>query len=164
MKQIKYIFLFTSMTIQVSMAQSIEREGMTLNWQCIDDATVQLELIAPTTGWIAIGINETPGLVKSNLIMAHVNNGECILSDRFVVGFGDHRPVQHLGGKEHARLVKCEETETITSITFILDAKPKDRYHYHITAGEKRYISLAYATHDDFDHHSIMRTQTQIIF
>ena len=78
----------------------VETNGMEVSWKFNDDY-VDFVITAPTKGWIAIGFNEKDQLINSNLIMGKVENGQSILSDRYVVGLGDHRDVESLGGTNH---------------------------------------------------------------
>lgn len=141
--------------------KSIHKNGMELKWRIVDK---QLECIvmAPTKGWIAIGFNPETGLVQTNLIMAMQKAGESIVSDRYIVAVGVHKAVEELGGKTALKNPLCTEKNGQTILQFSISLESIDQYHHQLKEGKIYHILLAYSHHDDFGHHSTMRTSIQI--
>lgn len=141
----------------------IGKNGMTVAWQ-IEGAQIRIAMTAPTAGWVAIGFNTADELAGTNLLMACVTDGEAVLSDRYIVAPGEHRPVGELGGTPAARLLSGSENERSTQIEFLLPLNAADRWHHTLRVGQTYTLLLAYSLEDDFAHHSIMRTSTTITF
>lgn len=141
--------------------KSIRERGMEVRWRFTEDQ-IELEMSAPTTGWLAIGFNGRSGLTGTNLIMGSVANGETTLSDQYVSRPGDHRPISEHGGKSWLQLVDGEETDSQTRIRFLLPRGQSDQWHHALTPGKNLYLLVAFSREDDFAHHSMMRTEVKI--
>ncbi len=153
----KYIFLL-SIFIMACMTkqQSARLAGMEVSWWYEQNELV-IDVVSPANGWVAIGFNERDHIVATNLIMLGVRNGKPYLSDRYVVGFGDHRSVEELGGEIRAHLLVAEEFSTGTHVRFSIPASPRDEHHYNLLPNTERYLIAAYSVSDDLDHHSRQR-------
>jgi hypothetical protein len=139
----------------------IGKNGMTVSWK-IEEEHLRIVMTAPATGWVAIGFNTADELAGTNLLMGCVINTEVMLSDRYIVAPGDHRPVSDLGGTPAARLLSGSEDEHATRIEFLLPQKASDPWHHTLQAGQTYTLLLAFSLQDDFAHHSAMRTTTTI--
>jgi len=139
----------------------VEKNGMTVNWEIKYDR-IYFEMQAPTDGWLAIGFNEKEGLVGTNLIMGTVNNRQLSMTDDYIVGFGDHQPIEKLGGSNQLLDQKGKEKEKHTSICFSLPIEAADQFHFDLKKGKTLHLLMAYSRSDDFDHHSMMRTSVKI--
>jgi hypothetical protein len=141
--------------------QKIEKNGMEVTWE-IKDKVIEFEVKAPSKGWLAIGFNKKEQLVGSNLIMAAVKDGKCIISDRYIVGFGNHKSVESLGGINHLSNISGQEDQKGTTVKFSVQKEKQDEFHFPLKKGCRYSLLIAYATHDDFSHHSRMRTTVDI--
>ena len=144
-----------------SLMKTIEKNGMTVSWQFRGDQ-IEIEVFAPTQGWVAIGFNESDQLKGTNLVMGNVKANQTKVSDRYIVDFGDHRAIESLKGINHISKIKGNETAKGTTLQFSICRKAKDKYHFDLVKSNRFHLLLAYSQADDFDHHSIMRTSTKI--
>lgn len=141
--------------------KSVEQRGMEVRWRFLENQ-IELEMVAPTTGWVAIGFNHRSGLTGTNLIMGSVVGDETILSDQYVALPGDHRPISEIGGESWLQVEEAEETASRTRIRFFLPHNQSDKWHPALAPGQKIYLLMAFSREDDFAHHSIMRTEITI--
>ncbi|MEL6924411.1 MAG: DOMON domain-containing protein [Bacteroidota bacterium] len=145
-----------------SPTKTIEKNGMQVSWQLRGDY-LEVEVFGPTDGWVAIGFNEKSGLKGTNLIMANVVDGKATVADHYIVGVGDPRKIKDLdGGRAHIDQVSGSEGSEGTSVKFRIYRKAKDPYHFDLMQQRQYYMLLAYSQADEFEHHSIMRTETRI--
>lgn len=165
-KFVAIVFLFftlvgESLLAQDQSRQSVEKNGMTLAWQ-IEDNQLQVTMRAPTTGWVAIGINPKNQLAGSSFLMGRVQQGIAEVVDYYTIQPGDVHPVVILGGKSAVDAVSGFEEDNTTTITFELQCFPSGNFHHQLEVGAEYYIHLAYSQDDDFAHHSRMRTVVKI--
>lgn len=156
-----FLFMFQNCQAQLSNPQKIEKNDMTVEWE-IRGEWLHVKMAAPTTGWVAIGLNPVEGLVGTNLIMATVEAGAVRLSDRYIVAPGDHRSIADLGGKSSLVLVEGSENKRLTTITVKMPLRASDRFHHDLEPGIKIHLLMAFSLEDDFMHHSVMRTAVEI--
>ena len=140
----------------------VEKNGMKVSW-VIHCEKIDFTVFAPTSGWVAIGLNEDDSLVGSNLIMGAFKQEQAIVSDRYIVALGQHEPVEDLGGKDHLSNVKCTEDDLGTTLTFSISRRAVDEYHFSLAPYRSYHLTMAYSMADDFKHHSAMRTAVEII-
>jgi len=150
-----------TITQHFSLMKTIEKNGMSVSWQFRGDQ-IEMEVFAPTQGWVAIGFNESDQLKGTNLIMGNVKAQQTKVSDRHIVDFGDHRAIESLNGINHLSQIKGEETEKGTILQFSICRKAKDKYHFDLVKNNSFHLLLAYSQADEFDHHSIMRISIKI--
>lgn len=157
------LFFFLLITMEPgSHEKQVEKNGMQVKWK-IEQSQIIFQMKAPTNGWVAIGINEQRGLKGTNLIMGNIINEHCTLSDRYIVGIGNHKPVESIGGQSHIHVLSAEEAGGNTLIQFSVRMDASDDYHYQLREGKPVKLLMAYSQEDDFEHHSIMRTSVDII-
>lgn len=157
--------LYGSMAIMSSdyyCIKHIEKNGMRIDWNH-KNQTLEVEVFAPTHGWVALGFNNQTGLTGTNLIMANIIDGKITLSDRYTSRPGQHDAVDKIGGMNHLTLISGKETEQGTTVKFSLPKIPNDKYHKRLELAKPIYLLMAYSHFDDFDHHSIMRTELEVI-
>lgn len=140
--------------------RTVEKNGMSFTWR-INEKVLEGKLKSPAFGWVAVGFNDKPGIVGSNLIMTRCVNGEAYGEDQFVTGMGLHPTIESLDGHPGLAILDADEDEEGTWIYFQLDLT-EDGYHYLFEPGETCYLTLAYSVADEFDHHSRMRTEVEI--
>ncbi len=142
---------------------SISKNGMTVQWEFVDEDKIKFTLKTPSTGWAAIGLNTKNSLVGSNLIMATASDRGSVISDRFVVGFGNHQSMKALGVSSKVELLSASVENGKTTIIFEMETEAEDKYHFQLRKGQKIHMTIAYSQEDDFNHHSAMRTSVEII-
>lgn len=159
---ITFVFLsFQACIAQKNENKSITQNGMTIEWEVIGD-NLKMTMIAPTTGWVAIGLNPKSQLAGSSFMMGRVigNNAEVV--DYYTIKPGDVHPVTKLGGQSAVGKVTGIENKGSTSVTFELALNPGGKYHHKLVPGSHFFMHIAYSQEDDFAHHSMMRTMVEI--
>lgn len=156
--------LFLLLQVTLPIDHSVSKSGMTVEWTYLDKNHVKFNVSSPSSGWVAIGLNTEERLVGSNLIMTAASPNGGIISDRFIVGFGNHQAVEDLGAKSQVELLSAQNSNGGTTVEFILTTVAQDAYHFNLDKGETYYLTLAYSHDNDFMHHSAMRTSLEITF
>lgn len=140
---------------------TIEKNGMKVRWRFHNDR-IHFNISAPTTGWVAIGFNEKQGLEGTYLLMGRVSNGVAEVKEHFVVAPGDYRPLEAFQAPIAVTVAQGVEEAGATSLKFSVPVQPVDAFRKQMLPVSNLHLLLAYSTSDDFQHHSIMRTQTKI--
>lgn len=159
---VTFILLHLNMISQDSVPKSLTKNNMTVEWKFVNDH-IEFRMLAPTTGWVAIGFNTTPELTGTNLFMGAVANDKVRVDDRYILNPGNHKSIKELGGLEAVTHINGAESDDKTIIQFSLPAQAVDQYHINLEKGQSIHLLMAYSREDDFSHHSIMRTTTKII-
>ena len=166
MKRIVSLILFTSIIhsilAQTKMPENeISKNGMTVSWK-FDQGHIFLTIVAPTTGWVAIGFNTTQSLTGTYLVMARVSQGEVEVVEHYTSAPGNYSSIKELGGK----ILVCNASGTQyigqTKVSFSLPEGIRTTYQKKMSQGLEYHLLLAYSGEDDFQHHSAMRTSTKI--
>lgn len=141
--------------------KSRERNGMLFRWKIKGDHLL-IQMSSPQQGWVAIGFNTRTGLKGTHLIMGNVDRGNAVVSDRFIVAPGDHRAIETLGGDAWPDEVGGTEDASGTTLNFQLPLNRSDEWHHRLTPGNQYHVLMAFSREDDFQHHSMMRTEITI--
>lgn len=144
-----------------NQTNSIRKNGMEVTW-AYENNRVQFEMKAPTTGWIAIGFNEAGQLKNTYLIMGRVANNLVKVKEHFIVEPGDYRSIETFGAPVLVDAIEGLENEEGTVIRFSLPIEAIDAYRKSLEPGTHYSLLMAFSLEDDFQHHSVMRTQTTI--
>lgn len=139
----------------------IERNGMIVSWAYEGDR-IQFEMEAPTTGWIAIGLNEKAGLPGSYLLMGRITSGKTEVVEHYTLAPGDYQPLSTLGAEIAIEGVSGQEGQGISRIQFSLPIAPGNDYAKKLEPGLRYTMHMAYSRVDDFQHHSMMRTAANV--
>ncbi|WP_339815687.1 DOMON domain-containing protein [uncultured Imperialibacter sp.] len=140
---------------------TVRRKGMEVSWTHRNNR-VHFEMKAPTIGWVAIGFNEGDQLKNTYLIMGRVANNLATVKEHFVVEPGDYRPIETFGAPVLVDAIEGMENEEGTVIRFSLPVEAIDAYCKNLEPGTHYTLLMAFSLEDDFQHHSVMRTQTTI--
>ncbi|MEO0473053.1 MAG: DOMON domain-containing protein [Bacteroidota bacterium] len=140
--------------------KSIMVGDMSVQWVFIDDM-IEFEIHSPLDGWVALGFNDADNIVGTNLIMANCRNNQPQLTDMYVVGFGDPRPVHKLGSQPQAQIIGGNKQQG-TQIRFRIPQQSQDKYHFDLRKGQKIWLICAYSESEDLDHHSRMRRHVEV--
>ncbi|MBD79495.1 MAG: hypothetical protein CL840_11310 [Crocinitomicaceae bacterium] len=154
------IFCFTD-PLQPLETKTITKNQMIINWYHQKDR-VFFELSAPTTGWLAIGFNQSSGLTRTYLIMGNVVKGETSVVEHYTESPGNYSPISSYGDKNRVDNVNGSEIEGKTSIKFSVPVRALYKYHKDLDKGLDYTMLIAYSREDDFQHHSIMRSSVSI--
>ena len=143
-----------------SQTNTIEQNGMTFTWE-VEGNGIIATVTGPLQGWLAVGFSNKSGIVGSNLLMMQVTEDGLYGEDQLVTGVGIHPTIESLGGQSGLQVVEGEESEEGTTIRFRM-VFYEDPFHHQLIPGDTCFLTLAYSVADEFDHHSRMRTETQI--
>jgi hypothetical protein len=141
--------------------KKIEVGGMSINWHFENEKLI-VEAIAPDVGWVGIGFNPKDDIVQTNLILSGVKEGKNYLSERYVIGSGNHQTITSLGGKEVVEIIEAEEINGSTRVRFSIPCAANDSFHYDLHEGTSIYLICAFSMEDDLTHHSRMRQHVMI--
>lgn len=155
-----FLIYFLSSTLFIpgsTPGGSVTRNGMTVRWEYQADR-IHFELRAPTTGWIATGINDRDQLPGMYFVMGRVGTNGPEAIEHHTLRQGDYRSLTELGVPARVAEVQGGEEDGSTRISFSLPIKASSTYHQSFTRGREVYLMFAYSQEDDFRHHSRMRT------
>lgn len=136
-------------------------EGMQVEWEFQGDE-ITFKLHSPYQGWLALGFNQHNDIINTNLIKGTVDDHGPLLQEYFVRGYGDHQPVEVLGGQRAVQDYVGLEDGDGTSFQFTMKTQMNDGFHYDLSEGQKVWIICSYSMADDFGHHSIMQRRLEI--
>ena len=122
----------------------------------------QVEMSAPTTGWVTIGFNEGSALTGAWLLMGRVRNGIAEVIEHKTLKPGDYRPIAALGGTTSVAEVQGAESGTTTTLRFSIPVQAAGKHQKTLAKDTTYTLIMAYSREDDFQHHSTMRTSKSI--
>jgi len=125
-------------------------DGVTLQWNT-DASEIEVTVSAPTTGWIALGIEPLAVMKDADIIIGYVSDGEVFLRDDWGDGYTSHKSDEELGGTDDITLVSGSEEDGITEISFTRLLAADDVYDRELETGITYNILLAYGR-DDADN------------
>ncbi len=121
--------------------------------------SLEIQVSAPTHGWVAVGFHENAKLIGNDLLMFSVIDGMVIYQDQYIRGWNDHPEDTALGGENSISVVGHLEDETSTTVKFKIPISSGDSFDTIHQSNRDFYLLLAYSLEDDFNHHSIVRKQ-----
>ena len=131
----------------------IADEGLSfdMQWQ-IDGENLNVQVAAPTTGWIAVGFDPENKMGGANILIGYVVDGEAHLRDDFGSGQVKHESDLGLGGVENFTNLEGEENDGVTVIRFTIPLDSGDSYDKPLQAGKSYKVIYAYGASgkDDF--------------
>ena len=153
--------LASSFGSHAAYGNSIEVGGMSISWHH-ESQSVHFTVEAPTTGWVAIGFNDTDDIVGADLIMMRVVNGIVETRNWSVVAAGDPRPVEERGGA--SIVIGADGRIEGESIHFEVSLRSDGEtpLHFPLEPGSELFLIAAYSVSTDFDHHSRMRRHLRV--
>ncbi len=151
-----FIVFFTALPSWLYCQREFAIEGMKFSY-VLDKEEIEIQLTAPTKGWLGIGFNDQNSIAGSDLYLLRVQQAIVEGLDLFVVAFGNPQEDAKLDGSNDLKIISGEETETSTTVKFRLPFPSQDQYDFQHKVEEDFWLILAYSVSDDFDHHSIMR-------
>lgn len=157
------VLLIIGITLNTHAQMETSVSGM--SWKCKKEGDfLEMELRAPTRGWLGVGFNQENDIINSDLLLFHVVNGKGESTDLYVKGFGNPKTDKSLGGSHDIEIIDFSENQNETYIKFRRLLTVQDVYDYQLKKGEIFWLILAYSTHDDFEHHSRVRKHKKMIF
>lgn len=118
-------------------------------------------LNAPTTGWIAVGFNETAGLNNMRFIMAAVSTIPIRVEDH-LTQLPRHTDVKKLGITTSLADVSGNWDGNHSTLNFSLSHRYAGRPSLVLSPGTRNHLMLAWSNEVDFGHHSAWRRHCPI--
>lgn len=146
---------------QLNNRKEITNNAMKVRWK-IEQGFIYFELEAPTNGWIAIGFNESASLAGTYLLMGRIRNGKAEVVEHYTDKPGSYKPIVDYGVTSQTLSISGDEKADITRLKFAIPTAKSSKYHKQLSPDTKWSLLMAYSVDDDFQHHSIMRTSTEI--
>ena len=134
----------------------IQQGPMTCTYSVQQDS-IEIELSAPTTGWLAIGFNTENSIVGSDLKQLTIREGQVFYEDQFVQAFQTNPPDESHGGESNITIINGIEKAGSTTIKFRIPMQSEDTFDFKHCTKKDFWLILAYSQSDDFEHHSTMR-------
>lgn len=150
-----------TMPYQLSNENQVKKNEMEVSWEDFGPA-YRFHVSAPTSGWIALGINPEDELVGSSLYMARIQDGKVQVIDHYVRGFADYLPVIELGGQSLVSDTDGKWDGTRSVFSFCIPANSDSQFHHDLKEGQTYTFHLAFSESKDFQHHSVMRTKVVV--
>ncbi|MDA3812630.1 MAG: DOMON domain-containing protein [Candidatus Cloacimonetes bacterium] len=124
----------------------------TFKWKVVGDS-LRCMLLAPTTGWLAVGFDPTEEMLDADFIIGYVNSGSTYLRDDFGVTEITHSADVGLGGDNNVTRVFGHEESGVSEIRFTIPLNSGDIYDRILVPGEVYKIIFAYGFNgvDDFN-------------
>lgn len=155
-------YLILSIALGLQAQQTLELNQMKFS-VTLHEKEIEIQLEAPTQGWVGVGFNYQNSIVKSDLYLFHVIDNKVEGVDMHVVGFGNPKLDQEIGGTDDIRALQGKEVNGRTRVQFRLPWPTSDTYDYRHQLDKPFWLILAYSAHDDFNHHSRMREHVQFV-
>ena len=159
----KMLIILVLLPLSLQAQKGVTLGNMNMTYQIVGDE-IQIQLKAPTTGWLGIGFNSTNSIVKSDLYLLRVRNGSLEGIDMYVAGAGNPKNDTLLGGSNNLKLINGIEDNNSTELTFRLPLPSNDKYDYTHSLSREFWLILAYSQSDDYNHHSTMRKHVPFKF
>lgn len=157
--------LFLSLPLFLFFALPNEKEirqgPMTCTYNLQGDS-IEIELKAPTLGWLAIGFNSENSIVGSDLKQLTIRKEQVYYEDQFVQAFQTNPPDVSHGGESNVTIINGVEKAGSTTIKFRIPMQSTDKYDFKHCTEKDFWLILAYSQSDDFEHHSTMRKHVKM--
>lgn len=123
--------------------QTVNSAGVTLQYRTTQDGqNLECDLSAQTTGWVAVGFNQTDMMLNANIIIGYVSNGIAHLRDDFGDETGAHSSDISLGGTNDVTLLSGDEVTGRTTLRFTIPLSTPDIYDRPLAIGSTYPIIL----------------------
>lgn len=150
--------LVAGVAVAAAPSHRLAAADMTASWT-VDGAWLEVEVTAPTTGWVLVGFHDREALAGARLMMAAVGPdgpvGEEHLAD----------PPRHARRQEGAvaTLISASQTAGTTTARFRVPLDPQQPGLPTLQAGARTWMWLAWSLDDDFQHHSARREGAWVV-
>lgn len=118
--------------------------GVTLNYRVIDDGlNLDCQLIAATTGWVAVGFAPTVQMQNANFIIGYHQSGNTFIRDDYGTSTTTHASDTSLGGMNNIIVSSSSEVAGVTQLNFKIPLNSGDPYDRILVIGNTYNIILA---------------------
>ena len=118
-------------------------------WWEAQDGNLYVKLSAPTTGWVAVGIEPTRIMKDADMYIGYVNGSEVVLEDQFADKLTMHHSDVSLGGKSNIISFSGKEENGVTTIEFTRPLNTGDSFDKVLVPGNEYNLIFAYGTRDN---------------
>lgn len=162
-KSLIFIILYgIALTIPWDHA-SIKRTSSRMNIEWKHHVSfIRFDISAPTKGWVAIGFNERNQLKDSYLIMGRVKSNHVEIKEFKTLAAGNYKTISELGGKPMLFDLYGEERNDTTYSSFSVPTRLSGEFQKDLSKGNSYFMIKAFSISEDFQHHSIYRTQKKV--
>ncbi len=164
MKHVTLIMLWMVSNIclgQLQEVKEVSKNGMSVSWTFKNDR-IFIAMDAPTDGWLAIGFNTSSGITGTYLLMGHIINEKVEVVEHYTTSPGNYNPITKFEATSQVKDMQGKQNGQHTTIAFSLPVHAISKYQRDLKEGLEYIMLIAYSQEDDFQHHSIMRTSTEI--
>jgi hypothetical protein len=137
-------------------------DGITLAW-LPDGANLQVEVTAPSTGWVAAGFDPTTGMQDANIIIGYQIDTLTVIRDDWGNSPSTHRADTLLGGTDDILAYDGSENQGSTTLSFTIPLDSGDSFDKPLMMDSTYTVALGYAADggDDFSApHEFFTTTT----
>ncbi|NLP05935.1 DOMON domain-containing protein [Candidatus Fermentibacteria bacterium] len=145
--------------------QEVTVDGITLAWLAEGDS-LQVELTAPTTGWVAAGFDPSVGMQDANILIGYfdADSSSTAIRDDWGNAPASHRSDLLMGGTEDILSFEASESAGTTTLSFAILLDTGDAYDKPLEHGSSYDVILAYGPDgaDDFTTQHELATVTTV--
>ena len=116
------------------------------------EASLDVKLSAPTTGWVGIGFNpdEPENMKGASFIIGYVKNGQAQVFDHYGIEAEKHKDDGDIGGTVDVSNVSGSEGNRLTELSFTVPLNSGDDKDRPLAADTDNIVLLAYGKSDSF--------------
>lgn len=134
---------------------SIDDESIAFDFQWkVEGTSLKVQMAAPTTGWVAIGIDPSNMMADADFHIGYVSDGSVYLRDDFGDGAVKHSADKELGGQDNHSDIKGEEYDGATIIRYTIPLDSGDEFDKKLEPGKTYKVIYAYGPDDKDDFKS----------
>ncbi len=115
--------------------------GVDVQWR-VDGDMLEVQMAAPTTGWVSVGFDPSQMMADANMVIGYVEDGEVIIADDYGTGATSHDRDTNLGGTDDVTVVDGREVDGTTIIRFTIPLDSGDEMDKALAPGNT-YTALA---------------------
>lgn len=156
-----FVVTLSNQHLQKEPEKQVRKNGMTVHWKYQNDRIV-FSMSAPTTGWMAIGFNQSDNLTGSYFLMGRIEGDQGAVIEYHTYAPGDYRPIFTDQNKSQVQVLSCKEFEKSSTITFSLPIHQNHDLGQDLTQNKHLVMHIAFSRSKDFSHHSMMRTSLSV--
>lgn len=148
--------------ITFAQYEEVVVDGITLQWRT-EGEYLLVNVMAPTTGWVAVGFDNVVAMQEANIIIGYVDSaGEVAIRDDWGTGTVSHASDVSLGGEDNVMDPDGMEADGMTMIHFKIPLDSGDEYDKPLVPGNNYSVILAYGSSDSFSAYHTFATSTSI--
>ncbi len=143
--------------------EEITADGMIFRYRVVGES-LDVEVEAPTTGWVAVGFDPERGMQGANLVIGYVTGNVATVEDHYGNAMTAHSSDESLGGSRNLSNVTGTEADGATSIGFRMPLNSGDEYDKALERGTEYSVLLAYGPNNADDVTTYHQFRTAVSF